>query len=163
MGRGLETHDGRVIIPSGSEFEDPVIVEQSDASKLKVEAEQSDASKLNVSVHGFSCGYSNIPHYSELAHNTTVEVWKPAEGYKIHLCCIIPSAPASGRMEAYNRTPPATDELVLWMDFNEKKAIPVSVTFDVEFEVDHILAVKWISDAAAPTGHITAIGHEHEG
>lgn len=135
----------------------------SHTTRSPVEVTQDEPDKLNVKVDNFPIQdyMQNKPHYVQLAHNTTTVVWTPTLGYKIHLVSLVASATAAGALTIYDRTPPATDTIIMVLDFNEKKSVPIPLNTDLDFGYDHVLVALFVGDAGTPSAHLTAIGHEH--
>lgn len=135
----------------------------SHTTKSPLEVEQKDGTKLNISVDNFPPEdiFENTPHYAQLNHNVLTAIWTPASGSKIHMRSFVVSVDASGYVELFDRTPPATDTQIFRLDFNEKKAVPFGLNTDLDFDWNHILVARFTGDAGTPTGYITAIGHEH--
>ena len=135
----------------------------SHTSKEPVTVKQPAAGELNVTVDNFPIQdhMSNIPHFSPLPHNTLVEVWIPVSGNKLHMVSFVVSTPAAGRIEFFERTPPAADAQIMRLEFNLRQSVPFGLNTDLDFGWNHRLVVRWIADAAAPIAYITVIGHEH--
>jgi len=99
---------------------------------------------------------TNDPHYTVLPHNTLTTVWTPASGKEIHLISFIISAEAAGYALIYDE-----GDVILRLEFNERRAVPVSIPMDLRFHTDHRLRAIFVGDTGTPNAYITAIGHEH--
>ncbi len=126
---------------------------------ITVTAVQSDGILLNMTLNGFSAPdlVQNIPHFTELPHDTLTIVWTPASGWMPHIISLIVSTEAAGVCYIYKN-----DEEFLHLEFNEKKSQPFGMGTDVHFVADTVIKAKFVGDAATPSGYITIVGHEHE-
>jgi len=93
-------------------------------TKSRVEVYQPNAGDLNVTVDNFPPQdvFQNLPHYQTLPDGVTTVVWTPASGNKIHMVSFVVSTPSAGVVTIYDRTPPATDSVIMALDFNERGA-----------------------------------------
>ena len=99
---------------------------------------------------------TNDPHYTVLPHNTLTTVWTPASGREIHLISFVISTESAGYVLIYDE-----DDVIMRLEFNDRRAVPVSISMDLRFQADHRLRAIFVGDTGTPNAYMTAIGHEH--
>jgi len=52
-------------------------------------------------------------------------------------------------------------DVIMRLEFNERRAVPVSISMDLRFQADHRLRAIFVGDTGTPNAYMTAIGHEH--
>lgn len=99
-------------------------------------------------------------HYKKIsddASGTEEVVWTPASGKSIRVTSGLISVSAKGTVEIKDSTAGAT---IAVFDFNEKKAIPFDIGFELVFPKNHALSVKFTVDTGTGDAQITFFGLE---
>lgn len=99
-------------------------------------------------------------HYKKISDDTSgteAAVWTPASGKSIRVTSGLVSVSAKGIVEVKDST---AEKTIAIFDFNEKKAIPFDIGFELVFPIDHVLSAKFTVDTGTGDAHITFFGLE---
>lgn len=112
---------------------------------------------LSPSVHTCSPTWKYIKITDDKT-GTEGTIWTPASGKRICFNSFVISVTGAGVVEIKDGT---DDDIIMVLDFGEKKAVPASLGHELVLPKDHTLVAKFTIDAASGDCHIAAFGREH--